>query len=69
MDNSMMGMGSNKCPCPHHKVVPLMVLLFGVAFLLQALNVMSMSTVAIIWPILVIIAGGTKLFSNKCTCC
>ena len=56
-----------KCSCPHHKVVPLMIILIGVAFLLGALNVLTMSAVGIIWPILLIVAGGTKL--GGCKCC
>ena len=62
-------MAGGKCSCPHHKVVPLMITLIGVAFLFQALNVLTMSTVAVLWPILLIIAGGTKLFSGGCKCC
>jgi hypothetical protein len=72
MDNQMMGgkpMEGMKCSCSHHKVVPVVVVLFGVAFLLQALNVLDAGVVAVVWPILVIIAGGMKLMSGKCKCC
>ena len=58
-----------KCGCMHHKMVPLMITLIGVAFLLQALNVLTASTVATVWPILLIVAGGTKMFSGSCKCC
>ncbi len=58
-----------KCNCPHHKMVPLMVLLIGLTFLLGALNILSGQAVSIIWPILVIIAAGTKISSSKCKCC
>jgi hypothetical protein len=72
MDNMMgeKGMGKGmKCGCPHHKVVPLMVVLFGLTFLLRAMGTITPETAGMIWPIVVIIAGGTKLFSNSCKCC
>ena len=72
MDNMNMkegGMHGNVCRCPHHKVVPLTIVLFGVTFLLSALGTISCETRNIIWPILVIIGGGTKLFSGSCKCC
>lgn len=57
------------CKCPHHKVVPLMVVLFGLTFLLGNFGILSSSFVDIVWPILVVIGGGAKLFESKCTCC
>ncbi|OGL66850.1 hypothetical protein A2753_00145 [Candidatus Uhrbacteria bacterium RIFCSPHIGHO2_01_FULL_47_11] len=45
------------CKCPHHKVVPGLVVLFGLLFLLGALGMVSQQTVSIGWPILVILAG------------
>lgn len=53
------------CSCKHHKVVPILVILFGLAFLLEAFGALSMTVVNIVWPILVIIAGVAKL----CKCC
>ena len=41
------------------------VILIGVAFLLNAFNVLSWSATSIIWPILLIIAAAGKL----CRCC
>lgn len=58
-----------KCGCCHHKVFPALAVLIGVTFLLEALGIFSMGTVGIIWPILLILAAGTKLFSGKCKCC
>ncbi len=49
--------------------MPLMIMLIGFAFLLGELGMVSMHTVGIIWPILVIIAAGTKMNEDKCTCC
>ncbi|MDP3974854.1 MAG: hypothetical protein Q8P88_01010 [Candidatus Jorgensenbacteria bacterium] len=50
-------------------MVPIAVLLFGIAFLLEAFGVLTVEAVGIIWPILVIVAGGMKLMSGKCKCC
>jgi hypothetical protein len=55
------------CSCPHHKVLPVAVILIGLAFLLQNLNILTAGEVGIIWPILLIIAGAVKL--GGCTCC
>jgi len=57
------------CPCPCHKSVSLLVVLFGLTFLLGALNIFSSNLVAIIWPILVILAGAKMLFKGFCKCC
>lgn len=66
MDQSMEG---KVCNCPHHKVVPGLVALIGLAFLLQALNVLSASFVALAWPILLILIGVKKMCSGMCKCC
>ncbi len=59
------------CKCPHHSVVPLMITLIGVAFLLQAMNILTEDFVRIAWPLLLTIAGLTKLSSSRgiCKCC
>ncbi len=57
------------CKCPHHKVIPGMITLIGLAFLLQGMNLLKPEIVNIAWPILVIIGGLTKLNEGKCTCC
>lgn len=57
------------CSCSHHKVMPSLVVLFGLTFLLEALGTLDTSTTNLIWPVLVIIAGGTKMFHHKCGCC
>lgn len=62
-------MSSHGCKCPHHKVVPIVIVLIGLAFLLEAYNVLTAGFVAIAWPVLVIIAGVTKLFGAGCKCC
>ncbi|MDP3956398.1 MAG: DUF5668 domain-containing protein [bacterium] len=57
------------CGCMHHKIVPLLVVVFGLVFLLGALDMMSMATVGMIWPVLVILGGLTKLSEGMCKCC
>ena len=65
MDNMGKGM---TCGCPHHKMVPLLVVLFGLAFLLEALGMLNMSFVNVAWPVLVILAGLMKMFKGMCKC-
>jgi len=55
------------CNCPHHKVVPIMLILIGIDFLLGGMNVLTWGFVDVTWPILLIIIGGTKL--GGCKCC
>jgi K+ transporter len=59
--------GMNVCKCPHHKVMPLAVLLIGVVFLLQAMGTVSAMFVMYAWPILLIVAVLPKL--GGCKCC
>ena len=42
------------------------MILFGLTFLLGAFDVLSVSTVGVIWPILVILAGVGGLMDKKC---
>jgi len=61
----------NMCKCPHHKTMPVLVILFGLTFLLGAWDVVSERFVMIVWPIIVIVAGAMKLAdkSGMCKCC
>lgn len=63
------GMAKNVCACSHHKVVPCLLIIVGLAFLLESLGILGSGVSGIIWPLALIIAGGTKLGSNKCKCC
>jgi hypothetical protein len=65
MDNHEMKSEGKTCNCPHHRVMPWLIILFGLDFLLAALGVLTWGFVDITWPILVIIAGCTKF----CRCC
>lgn len=62
MDNEQ---GAPKmCKCNHRLMFAWLVVLFGLAFLLESLNVLSAGVVNIIWPVLVMIAG----FGKMCKC-
>jgi len=63
------GYDGKNCRCPHHSVMPLLVVLLGVVFLLQALGTVSIGFVNVAWPILVILAGFQKFFNRRCKCC
>jgi hypothetical protein len=68
MDGNM-NVGGGKCDCSHHKVTPILVVLFGVVFLLGNLSVLSAEFVNIAWPIIVGVYGLMKLFGGSCKCC
>lgn len=63
------GEGQKTCNCPHHKMIPLGIVLIGLVFLLGALGVLAMSTVNITWPIIVILIGLQKMMRGMCKCC
>ena len=56
------------CKCPHHKVIPILVIILGLEFLFAELNVLTWAFVNVTWPILIIIAGVVKLNSSNCNC-
>lgn len=66
MNENMTG---GACRCPHHSMIPLAVVAFGAVFLLGTMNVLTTAAVNILWPIIVIIAGLTKLMGKRCSCC
>ena len=57
------------CKCPHHKMIPLFIVIFGVLFLLNSQGMVADDTVGVVWPILVILGGLQKLFRGMCKCC
>ncbi len=61
-----MNVGGGKCTCSHHKVIPILVTLFGLVFLLGDLNILTTDFVNLAWPVLVIVGGLMKLKSCKC---
>jgi hypothetical protein len=62
-------MSGQKCQCMHHSLVPLYVVLIGALFLLEQFTVFTHEFVSMAWPILVILAGLTKMCSRSCKCC
>ncbi|MEK7115983.1 MAG: DUF5668 domain-containing protein [Patescibacteria group bacterium] len=48
---------------------PVLIVLFGLLFLLQNYGVFSASFVNVAWPVLVILAGLNKLSKGMCKCC
>jgi len=56
------------CPCMHHRVMPILAILFGLAFLLRAFGVLSVAAISYIWPIFVILGGAFKLYGGGCKC-
>jgi hypothetical protein len=58
-----------KCGCGHHKVIPILIIILGLAFLLAQVNVLTWAFVGVTWPILIIIAGCVKLMGSSCKCC
>lgn len=57
------------CNCPHHKAIPVFTILIAVTFLLGAWDMLSATSVDIIWPVLLGAIGVTKLMKGKCNCC
>ncbi|MBI2448236.1 hypothetical protein HYV44_01590 [Candidatus Microgenomates bacterium] len=57
------------CNCVHHSFGPILVILFGLTFLLGTLGVLASELVAIVWPSIVILGGLGKLLDRKCKCC
>lgn len=57
------------CRCPHHSMMPIFITALGLIFLLGALDVLTARVTSIAWPIVVILAGLTKLTSKMCACC
>ena len=68
MENVTLG-NKNLCGCVHHKTIPILVVLFGLAFLLLRLNILTEEFVGLAWPVIVIVVGLTKLYEHKCKCC
>ncbi|TSA44508.1 hypothetical protein D4R51_03700 [bacterium] len=65
----MENMNGGKCGCSHHKVVPILMVLFAILFLLGDAGVLGADIVNAGWPIIVGVAGLTQIFSNSCKCC
>lgn len=69
MENHNGEMHGKTCKCPHHKVLPAIIVLIGLDFLLGTVGVFTWGFVDISWPVLVIIAGLMKMNQGSCKCC
>ena len=58
-----------KCCCPCHYALGVLIVAFGLTFLLRTLEVISNHTAAIIWPIIVMLAGIKTICGRMCKCC
>jgi hypothetical protein len=59
--------GKKCCPCK--KFPGLLVILFGLTFLLRATGLITPHCAAITWPIIVIVGGAHFMFRDLCKCC
>mgnify|MGYP001560885175 CR=1 FL=1 len=62
-------MENGMCKCTHHKVVPVLIVLFGLTFLLGNLGILSGAIASIVWPSLIILGGLMKFSRGMCSCC
>lgn len=58
-----------KCCCPCHRMLGILVILFGLTFLLGALGVLSARIVSLAWPSLIILGGLKITCKGMCKCC
>lgn len=65
----MESMKSDMCPCPHHKMLPFLLVAFGLVFFLGNLNILTQAAVTMTWPVIVMAAGLMKLMQGRCKCC
>ncbi len=56
------------CRCPHHKSGALIIILFGLTFLLGTMGIVSGMFVSYTWPLLLIVFGVTRLIGGSCRC-
>ncbi|OHA33177.1 MAG: hypothetical protein A2928_03110 [Candidatus Taylorbacteria bacterium RIFCSPLOWO2_01_FULL_45_15b] len=62
----------NICACPHHKALPILLIVFGLIWLLRALDILGTYfgyVSEIILAITVVVGGGIWLGSRRCNCC
>lgn len=59
---------NNQCGCPHHKLLPMLLVVLGLTFLLGNLGLVSSDFVNLAWPILLILIGLQKGLGLMCKC-
>lgn len=63
------GVCAPKCRCPHHKMVPLFIILIGLVFLAKGLGWLAPATADLLWPIGLVLVGLQKILGGLCKCC
>lgn len=61
--------GAKNCVCKHHKVVPMAILVAGIAFVLQGLGVLEGISFTLVFGALLVVVGWMKMMKGKCKCC
>ncbi|MBI3459292.1 hypothetical protein HY061_03470 [Candidatus Azambacteria bacterium] len=61
--------GMSGCGCVCHKSIPVLIILFGLVFLLGALDVMTAHSVSIAWPVIIMLVGFMKMCKGMGQCC
>jgi len=69
MSNAGMGGKPNVCNCPHHKVVPGVIVLVGLFFVLQSFGMLLSISPMLVFGLLLLVVGFMKLMGRKCKCC
>jgi len=64
-----MGAQGKTCNCSHHMIKPVLLLIFGLDFLLGAIGVFTNVFVQITWPIIVILIAVMMMTGKYCKCC
>lgn len=57
------------CGCPHHKVIPGLIVLTAIIILLGNFSVLSERVVNIAWPVILGLIGLQMMGENRCGCC
>ena len=63
------GHGGGKCGCVCHKAGGVLIIAFGLTFLLGSLNVISQEIVSYVWPSILILGGLKHMCKGVCKCC
>jgi hypothetical protein len=59
---------TSACSCVHHKIWPILIIIFGAIFLFGNLGYLSAEIIRIAWPSTIILIGLVKLGSGSCKC-
>ena len=62
-------MSGKVCACPHHKMMPLAMIVAGLAVVGYAVNILTSMAVFLVLGIVLVVKGFMKLNTHKCKCC